>query len=438
MYQHVNVVKNKFCSKNLYYFFIVYYLLLVCSIYGCSAQQVNNVRVELTSKYCNYNVDPIRIEDSTNHKTHEFDHSQIEYVVVEKRLTINNDLRNIRDKYKIFCRNGSSLDGVMLNLDPDKAMSVESTLELLKSKCPPNLILECMLCILSESDKVLQGLAISDIDRDTPKECNICKKLTSLCTSVERFQNSCLYFCKLITADHPESDSRHIEVQSSYGDAPEAYPDYGDETDSDYLEHNDDETASKVDERTPPRIGVKKKSSSQLHNSSPRKSYSLRSKSSNKRSELVDIKTLKVKKGNRKIHSAPSKSLGRKKTSRNKAGEYKCGYNDCYKQFTHKWKLDRHKKFHDEERNWKCDQCDQKFKTEGHLKEHIKRHNPTKTLKCKHCEKNFKVESDLIRHQKIHNTKNTYSCSVNGCSYKTNVQRYLKVHIKGHENREWK
>lgn len=89
---------------------------------------------------------------------------------------------------------------------------------------------------------------------------------------------------------------------------------------------------------------------------------------------------------------------------------YKC--NDCDNTFKKPADLNTHKLRHVVHKRYKCDICEKKFSNPDSLTSHLKLH--LSKYKCNECEKTFLQSIDLYQHKKCHNEK-LYKCEI--CDY---------------------
>ena len=86
-----------------------------------------------------------------------------------------------------------------------------------------------------------------------------------------------------------------------------------------------------------------------------------------------------------------------------------------------------------DERRFFCEKCSFHCHFESELKKHNVTHHSQPSHKCmkKNCGRWFKQKSDLVLHVETHK-KDLIPCEF--CDFKTTLQKYLKEHMKSHEN----
>ena len=111
--------------------------------------------------------------------------------------------------------------------------------------------------------------------------------------------------------------------------------------------------------------------------------------------------------------------------------EQMCGI--CGKVFELASTLTHHMYTHDERRFF-CEKCSYHCHFESELKKHNVTHHsqPSHQCMCKNCGRWFKRKADLVLHVETHR-KASISCEK--CDFKTTLQKYLKEHMKSHENK---
>ena len=108
-----------------------------------------------------------------------------------------------------------------------------------------------------------------------------------------------------------------------------------------------------------------------------------------------------------------------------------CGI--CGKVFELASTLMHHMYTHNE-RCFFCEKCSYHCHFESKLKKHNVTHHRQPSHQCihKNCGQWFKQKADLVLHVETHR-KDLISCE--NCDYKTTLQKYLKEHMKSHENK---
>ena len=79
-----------------------------------------------------------------------------------------------------------------------------------------------------------------------------------------------------------------------------------------------------------------------------------------------------------------------------------CSYGDCRKGFVDMHALQKHAKFHSEERPFQCTTCGRGFKDKDHLKTHTRVHTGETPYHCLKCGKKFKFLA----------TRNNHKCGI--------------------------
>ena len=135
------------------------------------------------------------------------------------------------------------------------------------------------------------------------------------------------------------------------------------------------------------------------------------------------------------------------------------GFRVCDKRFSSKYVLNRHIKFNDKSKEFKCDVCFKIFSKKNDLTRHYRTHTGEKPFACKICDKKFTLKSSLVQHQATHSEVRPFKCSIcpegryfktkhqlrnhmiyhyepkftcSHCDYKTHTSSNLKKHEKTH------
>ena len=106
---------------------------------------------------------------------------------------------------------------------------------------------------------------------------------------------------------------------------------------------------------------------------------------------------------------------------------------DCNRLFSVPSTFQVHLYEHQKKNKVSCEMCGRLFSFQGQLDQHKIVHRTIKTHKCmaKGCDCWFMQKSDLTVHAESHTSKE-YKCDK--CeSFSTNVWKYWKEHMKGHE-----
>merc|ERR1712136_423480 len=87
--------------------------------------------------------------------------------------------------------------------------------------------------------------------------------------------------------------------------------------------------------------------------------------------------------------------------------------NVCYKSFSSKGSLNRHKLVHTGERRYKCTVCSRTFTRNEHLQRHLQRgHSETRSQWCEKCKMYFSNSVARSQHEaEAHCIKNLSTCS---------------------------
>ncbi|XP_066157190.1 zinc finger protein 391-like isoform X2 [Euwallacea fornicatus] len=111
-----------------------------------------------------------------------------------------------------------------------------------------------------------------------------------------------------------------------------------------------------------------------------------------------------------------------------KLKQYFCDF--CGKGFGTKSSLNLHLKIHNEEKSYKCHQCDYSGKTSGALRMHMSKHE-SGTYVCEYCSKIFKSFKNLRDHlSRVHSEEKKHSCDI--CSKKFKLRYLLEHHKRTH------
>ncbi|KAJ6633123.1 Zinc finger protein, partial [Pseudolycoriella hygida] len=108
----------------------------------------------------------------------------------------------------------------------------------------------------------------------------------------------------------------------------------------------------------------------------------------------------------------------------------------CDKEFSDVRRFNRHKKIHDDEKQFRCPTCNKGFNERADLNRHIDRHIKSQDVAieenfdCPECHMSFKVQSDLRIHQSVHRSDGKIVCGECNKEFTTKIQ--LKRHVRTH------
>ncbi|XP_044752898.1 zinc finger protein 239-like isoform X2 [Coccinella septempunctata] len=102
----------------------------------------------------------------------------------------------------------------------------------------------------------------------------------------------------------------------------------------------------------------------------------------------------------------------------------------CYKMFTTKYFLKKHKRLHTGEMPYTCLQCNKSFTFQQSYHKHMLYHSSEKPHTCMECGRCFKELSTLQNHARIHSGERPFVCETCGKSFRQRVS-YL-VHQRIH------
>ncbi|XP_030050372.1 gastrula zinc finger protein XlCGF26.1 isoform X2 [Microcaecilia unicolor] len=109
---------------------------------------------------------------------------------------------------------------------------------------------------------------------------------------------------------------------------------------------------------------------------------------------------------------------------------FKCS--ECDKSFCQKSELQRHNKMaHVEDKPFKCSECDKCFSQKRDLERHKITHTGDKPFKCSECDKCYRRKAHLQLHKMTHTGHKPFKCSECDKSFcqKSELQRHKMAHV---------
>lgn len=80
---------------------------------------------------------------------------------------------------------------------------------------------------------------------------------------------------------------------------------------------------------------------------------------------------------------------------------FSCDVAGCDKSFYTMFEIKRHKKYHDNTRDFACPHCSKSFHEANHLKVHVRMHTGERPYICPHCSKGFVTRTRCKQHIKL-------------------------------------
>ncbi|XP_023042582.1 zinc finger protein 557 isoform X2 [Piliocolobus tephrosceles] len=132
-----------------------------------------------------------------------------------------------------------------------------------------------------------------------------------------------------------------------------------------------------------------------------------------------------------KVFSTKSSLMRHKKTH---TGEKRYDCSECGKSYSSKSYLTVHKRIHNGEKPYKCSDCGKTFSNSSYLRPHLRIHTGEKPYKCNQCCREFRTQSIFTRHKRVHIGESHYVCNQCGKAFSTGSSLSLHYSIHTGEN----
>ncbi|XP_022918755.1 zinc finger protein OZF-like [Onthophagus taurus] len=129
-----------------------------------------------------------------------------------------------------------------------------------------------------------------------------------------------------------------------------------------------------------------------------------------------------------KIQEKDEKDVNSEKIEKSENKQWACDV--CFKLFTTKYFLKKHKRLHTGEMPYFCTQCNKSFTFQQSYHKHMLYHSSEKPHVCGECGRAFKELSTLHNHERIHSGERPFACETCGKCFRQRVS-YL-VHRRIH------